>query len=286
MKKTVVTLLSVVALGASAQAKTQTENAAAKGKMEVYDFDTFRIHVYYTNDALGDASFIIEGKDGLVSLETPLFLDNIAEFKAYMRKLEKPVVARIADYHLGGTDQHDIIMAEGMSSFTKGELYSGIMKHFAEVWGSSVTGLPTGKIQEVAFDKTQEYAGISFLFQHGATSDFPAASILIGGKVYYTHWTPVEAHISPLQVNSIAAIEAEIAEAEKSLQSGAELFIGGHGGATERKAVEFKIAYMQTLKKLATECTNAEAFVSAVHEAYPNLNGEENLQGLAAALYR
>jgi len=286
MKKTVVTLLSVVALGASAQAKTETENAAAKGKMEVYDFDTFRIHVYYTNDALGDASFIIEGKDGLVSLETPLFLDNIAEFKAYMRKLEKPVVARIADYHLGGTDQHDIIMAEGMSSFTKGELYSGIMKRFAEVWGSSVTGLPTGKIHEVAFDKTQEYAGISFLFQHGATSDFPAASILIGGKVYYTHWTPVEAHINPLQVNSIAAIEAEIAEAEKSLQSGAELFIGGHGGATERGAVEFKIAYLQTLKKLAAECTNAEAFVSAVHEAYPNLNGEENLQGLAAALYR
>lgn len=286
MKKTVVTLLSVVALGASAQAKTQTENATAKGKMEVYDFDTFRIHVYYTNDALGDASFIIEGKDGLVSLETPLFLDNIAEFKAYMRKLEKPVVARIADYHLGGTDQHDIIMAEGMSSFTKGELYSGIMKRFAEVWGSSVTGLPTGKIHEVAFGKTQEYAGVSFLFQHGATSDFPAASILIGGKVYYTHWTPVEAHINPLQVNSIAAIEAEIAEAEKSLQSGAELFIGGHGGATERGAVEFKIAYLQTLKKLAAECTNAEAFVSAVHEAYPNLNGEENLQGLAAALYR
>lgn len=286
MKKTVVTLLSVVALGASAQAKNPTENATVKGKVEVYDFDNFRLHVYYTNDALGNASFIIEGKDGLVALEAPLFLDNIAEYNAYMRQLEKPVVARIADYHVGGTGQHDIVMAEGMPSFTKGEIYGGMMKHFAEVWGSSIAGLPTGKTQEVAFGKAQEYARVSFLFQHGATSDFPAASILIGGKVYYTHWAPVEAHISPLQVNSIAAIEAEITEAEKSLQSGAELFIGGHGGATERKAVEFKIAYLQTLKRLATECTSADAFVAAVRQAYPNLDGEENLQGVAAALYR
>lgn len=177
-------------------------------------------------------------------------------------------------------------MAEGMPSFTQGEIYGGMMKHFAEVWGNSITGLPAGKTQEVPFGKTHEYAGVPFLFEHGAISDFPAASILIGGKVYYTHWTPVEAHISPLQVNSIAAIEAEIAEAEKSLQSGAELFIGGHGGAAEYKAVEFKIAYLQTLKRLATECTSAEAFVAAVQQAYPNLSGEENLQGVAAVLYR
>ncbi len=288
MKKTVVTLLSAVALGVSAQAKnqTETENATAKGQVEVYAFDAFRLHVYYTNDALGDASFIIEGNDGLVVLETPLFLDNIAEFNAYMRQLKKPIVARIADYHVGGTEHHDIIMAEGMPSFTKGEIYSGMMKHFADTWGNSITGLPTGKMQEVPFGKTQEYAGVSFLFEHGATSDFPAASILIGGKVYYTHWTPVEAHISPLQVNSIAAIEAEIAEAEKSLQSGAELFIGGHGGAAERNAVEFKIAYLQTLKRLATECESVETFTTAVCNVYPNLNGKENLQGVAVALYQ
>lgn len=90
MKKTVVALLSVVTLGASAQAKNPAENATAKGKMEVYDFDTFRLHVYYTNDALGDASFIIEGKDGLVALEAPLFLDNIAEYNAICGNWRNP----------------------------------------------------------------------------------------------------------------------------------------------------------------------------------------------------
>lgn len=65
------------------------------------------------------------------------------------------------------------------------------------------------------------------------------SSILIGGKAYYTHWTPAKAHVSHLQISSPAAIDAEIVEAEKSLASGAELFIGGHGGAAKRDAVEF-----------------------------------------------
>ena len=40
---------------------TITAMAQDKGRFEVYDLDNFKLHVYYTNDALGDASYIIEG---------------------------------------------------------------------------------------------------------------------------------------------------------------------------------------------------------------------------------
>ena len=40
-----------------------------KGRFEVHDLDNYKLHVYYTNDALGDASYIIEGKDALVTME-------------------------------------------------------------------------------------------------------------------------------------------------------------------------------------------------------------------------
>lgn len=30
-------------------------SAQTKGKFEVYDFNEFKLHVYYTNDAMGDA---------------------------------------------------------------------------------------------------------------------------------------------------------------------------------------------------------------------------------------
>ena len=260
--------------------------AQTKGRFEVHDLGNFKLHVYYTNDALGDASYIVEGKDALVTMEQPLFKDNVAEFDAYLSRLDKPVEKCITDYHVGGTGNHDVVMAEGMPEFTKGEIYGGMMQGFAQAFGDALTDMPTGRATEVAFGTTQTWAGVTFEFRRGATSDFPGASILIGGKTYYTHWTPAKAHVSRLQVSSPAAIDAEIAEAENSLASGATLFVGGHGSAAERDAVVFKIAYLKKMKELLAENKTAQTFVDAMKEAYPGLPGEAGLEELGKALCR
>lgn len=260
--------------------------AQSKGRFEVHDLGNYKLHVYYTNDTLGDASYIVEGKDALVTMEQPLFKDNVAEFGTYLSKLEKPVEKRITDYHVGGTGKHDVVMAQGMPEFTKGAVYGGMMKGFAQAFGDALTDMPTGKVTEMAFGSTKTWAGVTFEFRHGAASDFPGASILIGNKAYYTHWTPAKAHISHLQVSSPAAIDAEITEAENSLASGATLFIGGHGGAATRDAVEFKIAYLKKTKKLLEENKTAQAFVDAMKQAYPGLPGETGLEDLGKALYQ
>lgn len=265
---------------------TITAMAQTKGRFEVHDLGNFKLHVYYTNDALGDASYIIEGKNALVTMEQPLFKDNVAEFDAYLSKLDKTVEKRITNYHVGGTGNHEVVMAEGMPQFTKGEIYGGMMKGFAQAFGDALTDMPTGKASEVAFGTTQTWAGIPFEFRHGATSDFPGASILIGGKAYYTHWTPAKAHVSHLQVSSPAAIDAEIAEAEKSLASGAELFIGGHGGAAKRDAVKFKIDYLKKMKEVLGNNQTAQAFMDDMKKAFPGLPGEAGLEELSKALYK
>ena len=69
--------------------------AQTKGTFETHDFDNFRLHVYHTNDALGDASYIVEGTQAVVTLEQPLFRENVAEYDAYLDTLGKPVEARI-----------------------------------------------------------------------------------------------------------------------------------------------------------------------------------------------
>ena len=265
---------------------TVTAMAQTKGRFEVHDLGNCKLHVYYTNDALGDASYIIEGKDALVAMEQPLFKDNVAEFDTYLSNLKKPVEKRITDYHVGGTGNHDVVMAEGMPEFTKGEVYGGMMQGFAQAFGDALTDMPTGKASEVAFGTTQTWAGITFEFRPGASSDFPGASILIGGKAYYTHWTPAKAHASHLQISSPAAIDAEIAEAENSLASGAELFIGGHGGAARRDAVEFKIAYLKKMKELLAKNGTVQDFVDGMKKAYPGLPGEAGLEDLGKALYK
>ena len=266
---------------------TITVMAQEKGRFEVHDLGSFKLHVYYTNDALGDASYIIEGGDALVKGMAALdhFGDIVRPVQQKVRRVPAGEERRITDYHVGGTGSHEIVMAEGMPAFTKGEIYGGMMQGFAQAFGDALTDMPTGKATEVPFGTVQTWAGVTFGFSHGAASDFPGASILIGGKAYYTHWTPAKAHVSHLQVSSRAAIDAEIAEASESLSSGAELFIGGHGGAAGRDAVEFKIAYLNKMKEVLDASPTAQAFVAAMKEAYPGLPGEAGLEELGKALY-
>ena len=73
MKSVALIAMSLGIFGASAQ---------DKGRFEVYDFDNFKLHVYYTNDVMGDASYIVEGDRSLVAMEYPLFKENVAEFDA------------------------------------------------------------------------------------------------------------------------------------------------------------------------------------------------------------
>ena len=257
-----------------------------KGRIETLDLGNFRLHVYYTNDALGDISYIVEGPDGLVTLEQPLFKDNVAEFNAYEASLGKPTLQRITDYHLGGTADQPILMPQGMHAFTQGEVYGGMMKHFASTFGDAITSVPTGKVTEVAFDTPVTYAGVPFRFVRGASSDFPAASILIGDKVYYSHWEPAKAHINVLQVGSPAAIDVEIAAAEQSLKTGATHFVGGHGAAVATADdVHFKIDYLKKLKELRAANTTPEALATALRKAYPNLPGADGVEALAKAMY-
>lgn len=278
---------SIIATGAAASIAilscASTVVNFEKGKVEVYDYDSFKVHVYYTNDALGDASYIIEGKDGLVTLEQPLFKDNVAEYDGYLKSLNKPVVSRITDFHLGGTGDHHTVSPEGMPDFMAGPIYSGMMAGFAQSFGDAIVELPELKSSEVPFNSTQNYAGVDFTFLPGPTNDFPGANILIGSKVFFAHWTPSKSHPSTLQVNSIAAVDAQIAASEASLQTGAELFIGGHGGAVSRADAEFRLDYFKNLKSLYEANDNAEDLAKALKAAYPDLPGDAD--ALAAALY-
>ncbi|MBQ6741593.1 MAG: hypothetical protein IJR04_03275 [Bacteroidales bacterium] len=254
------------------------------GQFQAYELDGFKLHVYNSNDVMFDASYIIEGRDGLVVMEYPLFKVNAAEFAEYIKSLGKPVVTDITDYHLGGSDQLPIVMPEGMPKFIEGPIYGGMMKGFAEQFGETMVDLPTQQATEVPFGSTQNYAGVDFRFDRGAASDFPGSMILIGNQVCYTHWAPYQMHMSPLQLGSKEAIDAELAATKAELATGAKYFIGGHGGLVEKPAVEARIAYLECLKKLRAEKKDAATFSEALKAAYPDMPGD--IAPLAEALYK
>lgn len=280
--------LSFLAMGCASNQQKAMETIK-KGQMEVIELDGFKLHVYCTLDALSDVSFIFEGKDSLVTLEHPLFNENISEFNAYIKALGKPVEKIIANYHTGGfmdLHDHDVVMVEGMPEFEQSPVYSGMLGGFSQAFGDSIDMRPHGETEIVKFSETKTWAGIDFTFSRGASSDFPAASINAGGQVYYTHWTPAQTHMSHLQLVCADALEAEIAETQNALNSGCSVFIGSHGGRGTKADMEFRLAYLQKAKYLRESCETAQDWAEGMKAAYPSIPGDDGLAILAETLYK
>ena len=149
MKKVLFVMMAaamMVSCGNKTQQTAQNDAAEVEdsltGAFTAYDLDGFKLHVYNTNDVMGDASYIIEGQDSLIVMEYPLFKVNAAEFAAYIEKLGKPVEIDVTDYHLGGSDKLPLTMPEGMPAFIEGPIYGGMMKQFASQFGDTMVECP------------------------------------------------------------------------------------------------------------------------------------------------
>lgn len=277
-------MLMKIAVSAAATAAT-TLGAGAQGRFETYPLDGGTLHVYYSNDVMADASYIVETDEGLVTIETPLFKDNCKEFLNYAAKLGKPVVAEISDYHEGGTADHEVIQPEGMHKFMHEGVYDAMMKGFQKSFGESMVERPAGKAREVAFGDKVKLAGMDFKFEHGASNDFPAAAISFGGA-YLTHWAPAKAHMNSLQLGGREAVAQALAGLEAAKKARAKYYLGSHGGAATLDDVKFRIGYLKTVGKLLAKNDSPEAFAQALKAAYPGLPGEEGVDILSKTLYK
>jgi hypothetical protein len=269
---------------------TAVSETLSDGEVQVFDFGDFKLRAFITADPMGDMSNIIEGKTEVVILEYASFTKDISAENDYIQKLGKPVAKVIADYHLGGLEKispAQLVLIEGMPEFEKGPVYSGMLDSFTAAFSGAMDTSPHGDAAIAALNSTENFAGIDFQFLPGPANDFPAAAIIIGGKVRYTHWAPAKAHFSPLQIGHRDAVDAVLEDLKKAKASGCVLFTGGHGGGvSEIDAVEFQIAYLEKAKELLKTCANAEEFAAEMNQAYPNLAGGDNLTGLAQNLYK
>ena len=78
MKRTILMMAAVAILVTSCKNNSNNQNDTAMstqketvGQFQAYELDGFKLHVYNSNDVMYDASYIIEGRDGLVVMETP-----------------------------------------------------------------------------------------------------------------------------------------------------------------------------------------------------------------------
>lgn len=256
----------------------------AQGKFETVGLRNSTLHVYYSNDVMADASYIVEGKDALVVLEAPLFKSALAEFDAYIKKLGKPVETAVIDYHLGGQESQAIVMPQGMKKFTSEGAYAAMMSGFKQSFGDSMVDLAEGDVKEVPFGQTIKLAGIDFRFGRGPANDFPGSMILIDGTACLMHWVPAKTHVNTLQISSAEAVGQAIEGLKAAENSGATVWLGCHGGVADKAGLDFRIGYLAKIQELLAAKPDAKTFASQLKAEYPGLAGEEGVDALAEAL--
>ena len=258
----------------------------AQGRFEVKDMDNFKLHTYYTNDPMGDAAFIVETANGLVTIDAPLLKDNWEEFSNYARELHKHIDYNIINFHEGGDPKAATMRPEGMTKFMSEGMYDSMMKGFQQNFGDKMLDRPSGPSTEIKFGETLNSNGVTYKFEQAPAGGFPGATIIIGEKIRHTHSAPNEAHITGMSAPNAAAVDVAIDDLQKALASGCELFIGSHGGAVNKAVVENQLEYLQTVQRLLKQEKTADAFVAALKKAYPGKAGEDALPQVAANLYK
>ncbi len=262
---------------------------ALEPKIEVFDFNTFKAHVFTSPETMGDISLIVEGPSGITVIEPQAFVESIKLFKNYIASLNKPVVKIVANYHVGGLADCDpalVVMIEGMPEFEKSPQHVGMIKNFAERFGSAMDLRDHEPVATIPVNTIENWGGVRFNFSPGPATDFPAANIGVGGKVYYTHFAPSKGHPRAGNFPDKESVIQEISRLKKLKNEGYELFVGSHGAPVKTEVIDFQIDYYQTLLDALAKSSGKEAFIAEITKTYPDLGGKDNLPKLADNFYK
>jgi hypothetical protein len=101
-------------------------------------------------------------------------------------------------------------------------------------------------------------------------------------NVVYTHMLGKTSHSI---LASVDAMDAMLDTLNGYQEAGYDMILSGHSTPEGQDAVTEKIAYVEKAKELAASCTTADAFMSAMQEAFPDYSGESYLQMTAGFLY-
>lgn len=256
--------------------KTVTLN---KGELNIYDFGTIKLHAYKTNDFIDDEVFIVEKDGRAVIIESPCFFDNIKELTEYLNSLK--VDGMLVAYHgAGATFLPDVPKFATQNAVDYSEngggkaLINNFTASFGEIFDSSVH-----KITHVIEPGKVNIGGIDFIIKQTADAfDVEIPEI----NAVYTHMLGHDCH-------SIVAgadhADAMIAELRSYIAKGYDLILTSHYTPEDLKDAQTKIDYLENLKTIAANCTNAAAFKTAVQKAYPAYSGQNYLDMTAGFFF-
>lgn len=258
---------------------TFTTVTLSKGEMNVYDFGGIKLHAYRTNDFIDDEVFIIEKNGKAVIIESPCFFDNIKELTEYLKDIE--VEGMLIAYHgAGATFLPEVPKYATQNAVEFSEngggkaLIDNFTNSFGEIFDKSVH-----KITDVMAEGKVTIGGIDFVIKQ--TDDAFDVEIPEINAVY-THMLGHDCHSI---VAGAGHADGIIAELKSYIEKGYDLILTSHYTPEDLKDAQTKIDYLENLKKIAANCSDADSFKAEVQKQYPNYNGQNYLNMTAGFFY-
>lgn len=252
-----------------------------KGYVLVYDFGDVKVHNYNTADYMDDQVILLEKNKKVVVIESPAFYDNNKELEKYIESLGVKLDGVLLSYHMGGgtflkdskkytTKKADEYGHTGggkvlVDNFTKafGESFDNNIHHVTDYINGGTITLADIKMNIIptsdAFDI--EIPEINSIYTHMLGSE---SHSIIAGADYAN-----------------AMIDTLRGYIEKNYN----LILTSHYIPEDIKAVDTKIAYIETLLNIASTCNSKDEMIEKVKEEYPNYSGVNYLEMTAGFFF-
>lgn len=248
---------------------TFTKVSLTKGEMNIYDFGTVKLHTYKTNDFMDDEVFIVEKNGKAVVIESPCFFDNNKELEKYLSDLKVETAGMLIAYHGAGAQclknvpKYATENAKEYSENGGGKaLINNFTSAFGEIFDNSVH-----KITNILNAGRTTIGSIDFIItptQEAFDIEIPEINAV------YTHMLGHDFHSI---VAGTSHADAIITQLKEYITKGYDLILTSHHTPEDLKDAQTKIAYLENLKEIAKDCSNADEFKNKVNERYGNYSG-------------
>lgn len=263
------------------QKTNYTEKNLGKGSVRVYDFGDVKLHAYQTNDLIDDEVFVLEKGGKGVMIELPPFFENIEEFTAYINDNNIELEGILAPYHLaGGTFMPEVPVYETVEADAYGRTGGGkaLIDNFTAAFGDAFdSSLP--KESTIIEGDELDLAGMKLgIVRNDEAYDIEIPEI----NAVYTHMLGHDCHSI---VAGAGHADAIIAQLEGYKDAGIDLILTSHYTPEDLKDVQTKIDYLQDLKAIAADSTDADDFKAKVKERYSDYAGDNYLDMTAGFFF-
>ena len=252
-----------------------------KGYVWVYDFGDVKVHNYNTADYIDDQVILLEKNKKVVVIESPAFYDNNKELEKYIESLGVKLDGVLLSYHMGGgTFLKDSKKYTTKKADEYGHTGGGkvLVDNFTKAFGESFDN-NIHHVTDYINGGTITLADIKMnIIPTGDAFDIEIPEI----NSIYTHMLGSESH------SIIAGVDyanAMIDILKGYIEKNYNLILTSHYIPEDIKAVDTKIAYIETLLNIASTCNSKDEMIEKVKEEYPNYSGVNYLEMTAGFFF-